>query len=184
MEKAYLAILAIGEDAPGIVEAITGVLSEEYSCNVETSQMTIVGGHFATTLIASSEVEPDSAQIEVSLRAAGGGSRVRGVYVRQLDSKSFRPFGGPEASHSITAWADDRPGILHAIARALAEKNVNITTLSSGCSEEKDSLCVMTFDVSLPVGMQEADLKKIFAGLPDVGVENVSVEIEPVHQNA
>jgi glycine cleavage system regulatory protein len=175
--KTYFAILAIGEDAPGIVEAITGVLLEK-ECNIETSQSTIVGGHFATTLIASSETQYTPEAIEESLRQARNGTAVRGVYVNELDPKRFRPFGGPEASHSITAWAPDRRGVLHEIAKALANREVNITALSSGCSEENDSLCVLTLDVSLPFGMPKTGLGEVLADVP----EDVRIKIEPIRR--
>jgi len=177
VEKTYFAIMAIGEDAPGIVAAITGVLLER-DCNIETSQMTIVGGHFATTLIASCETQHDPEAIKESLQSAGNGSAVRGVYVNQLDPERFRPFGGPEASHSITAWVSDRQGVLHEIAQALADDKVNITALSSGCSEEDESLCVLTLDVSLPFGMSEADLGKVLADVP----KDVRIKVEPIRR--
>ncbi len=180
MAKTYFAIQAIGRDTPGIVAAITGVLSEDFSCNVEMSQMTILGGHFAVTLIASCGAALDEAELEAKLAQPGPGSAVQSAYASRLDSDHFHQ-RGREASHSVIVQASERPGLLHRVSKALADHGVNIAALASSCSAEKDALCSMALDVILPPGMREEDLREILRSSVE---DKIVFEIQPAPQNA
>jgi glycine cleavage system regulatory protein len=171
-EKSYFAILAIGEDAKGIVEAVTAVLTNDYRCNIETSHMIIVGGQFSTTLIASTSSVLAAADLEGSLVAAGRKSPHWRVYVSPIEPEAFHPFS-PDPSHSITAVSHDRSGIIHEIARVLTENRVNITTLSSGCSEGDRSRCVVALDVALPPNMEELHLREALDRIPDLELVDI-----------
>jgi len=52
----YLVISAIGEDRPGLVSRLTGVIAE-HGCNVEDSRMSVLGTEFAVILLLSGEGE-------------------------------------------------------------------------------------------------------------------------------
>jgi glycine cleavage system regulatory protein len=164
MPLEYFAVLAIGKDDLGIVAAITGALSGGGTCNVETSQMTKVGGHFATALIASSKKPLDTDALEARLKGSGAHQ----VYVNPIDPDDFRPLGGPEPSHLITVEANDRPGVIHEVAKVLAAHEVNITALSSHCPEDRDLLCSIGMEVALPGDLREAELERILrSSLPE-----------------
>lgn len=160
MAKTYIAVQAIGRDTPGIAAELTGVLYGKFHCNIEMSQMTILGGHFAVTVIASSEMPLDGKELERALASPGPDSAVRSVYVSELKGDHFHK-GGREASHSIMLQASERSGLLHQVSQALADRGVNIAALASSCSPEQESLCSMAMDVVLPAEMGEDDLREI-----------------------
>lgn len=178
MTKTYFAVLAIGRDAPGIVATITGVLAECHSCNIETSQMTVVGGHFVTTLIASTEAPLNRDELAADLEQPFSDADIRHIYVIPVDPDDYRPFGGREASHVITAQADDRPGVIAEVAKILAENEVNITALSSARSEKEKSLCVMRIAVAPPARMTDLDLSEILSSVAGVTTEIESAQAD------
>jgi glycine cleavage system transcriptional repressor len=159
MAKDYFSVLAIGRDTPGIVAAITSVLSEKHSCNIETSQMTILGGNFAISLIASTEEPLRQDELEGDLAKPESYSQVRHVYVSPIEQKDFRSSGGPVESHIVSIEDSDRPGLLSELARVLADNSVNITGLASGCPEEGVPLCTIGANLVLPENMEEAQLR-------------------------
>jgi glycine cleavage system regulatory protein len=175
--KSYVAVLAIGEDENGIVEAVTGVLTK-HLCNIETSQMIVLGGQFSTALIASAHAELAVGDLESSLLAAGNHLKHWRAYVSPLTVDAFRPFS-PEPSHSITTVSEDRSGIVHEISSVLARNRVNITTLSSGCSEEERSKCVIALDVTLPPAMTASHLENALRRIPDLE----SFDVEPLRRH-
>lgn len=127
-----LAVTAMGADRPGIVAAVAGVL-HEHDGNVEDSAMTILGGHFSLVLLVS--VDDDASELQQALAAA---TRPLGldVSVREVQAEE-RPSAA--ATHLLSVYGSDHPGILAGIAAALAEADANITDLSSrviGASEE------------------------------------------------
>ena len=173
-EKKHIAVLALGVDTLGIVAAVSGVLSEGHHLNIESSQMTLVGGHFAVNLVASSEGEIDCERLKANLADAGDNA-VELVHVSELDG--FSRLSRPEPSHTVVAQSGDRPGVLHEVTRALATMDVNIRSLSSSCSSERDSRCVNGLQVTLPPGLREdrAEMALREAVAPDV-----EITIEPI----
>jgi predicted amino acid-binding ACT domain protein len=175
-EKKHIAVLALGVDTLGIVAAVTGVLCEEHGLNIESSQMTSVGGHFAVNLVASTTVEIDCNRLKADLRDAGDNA-IELVHVSELDD--FSRISRPEPSHSIFVYADDRPGLLHEVTRILVTMNVNIRSLSSSCSDEQDSRCVNGLQVTLPTGLGEDQAEKT---MREAVAADVEITIEPIRR--
>jgi glycine cleavage system regulatory protein len=153
----HFAVLAIGKDEPGIVARITEELYRA-RCNIETSQMTLVGGHFATVLLASVEPELDARKLEEVLQGRFPDASTR-VYVRPVEPIDYKPFAGREPSHEIKVRAPDRPGIMNSVVQVLKEHEVNITQLSSGCSTRDDTHCIVMLNVALPARLTEEELE-------------------------
>jgi glycine cleavage system regulatory protein len=148
-------------------------------CNIEISQMTIVGGNFATVLIASADSDADR-ELEAALQEACAPWEMW-VHVQPLDPGRFRPFRGPEPSHTITVRTGDRPGVVHAVVEALAAKGVNITELSSGgASGESSPVCVVMLNLALPARMGEEDLEATLTPLR----QQMDIEIEQLPRRA
>lgn len=166
MGRTYFSVLTIGRDSPGIVAAVSGVLANSYACNIETSQMTIVSGHFCVALIASSDTAPDYTKLAEDLERDGEKPNARKVAVSQLED--FQPADLREATHGITVQATDRPGVLHEVAQALAAHQINITSLTSLCSDENSSLCIISLDVVLLDGTDGTELEQaVFDSVDD-----------------
>ncbi len=156
-----LAVVAVGRDRPGIVAALSGVLLE-HGLNLEDSEMTILRGHFAVVLIVSGSTDPDLERLRADLRAAG--ERVGLELVEARPVEEMAPPGPPEATHTVTVYGVDHPGIVHAVASALAERAVNIADLTTRVipGEGGQPVYVMILEVAIPPGVQlEAALEEV-----------------------
>jgi glycine cleavage system regulatory protein len=159
MLKRYFAIQAIGRDKPGLVAIITEVVCERFGCNVETAHMTILGGHFASTLIASTPEELDEEDLEKAFREVDSDSGVRGFYVSSLGENDFKQ-AWRGASHEVTVHAPEQPGVVHLASKTLAEQEVNITSLASDCAPD-GTRCTVVLQVVLPGTIESAHLKGV-----------------------
>jgi glycine cleavage system transcriptional repressor len=172
------AVTAIGRDRPGIAAAISGALLE-LGGNIEDSQMSILRGHFAVMLIVK---VPDSVEHEAlqdRLQRVRSELGLEAIAVNPVDD-----LGGPAArpSHVISVYGADHPGIVHAVATALAEREVNITGLETRLAGAADSpLYVMIMEVALG-GTSEAELDSALRGAAEeAGVE---VSVRPLQAEA
>lgn len=171
MGKEYFAIQAIGRDRPGLVATITEVVCERFGCNIEGSAMTIVGGHFASTLIVSSLEDVSEVRLREALSDDGG---ELGLHVSPLAQTDFSPVWR-DASHEVTVETSERTGLVHKTARTLFEKGVNITYLASSCDPDNNR-CTVVLAVTLPPGTGSRDLESL---LRDSLSEDVLVDVKP-----
>lgn len=176
----HLAVMAVGRDRPGIVQAISEVLLD-HGLNIEDSQMTILGGHFATMLIVEGR-EEDEAAVTADLRRAGERVGLELISVRHV--ADLERTAGGEPSHVVTVYGSDHPGIVHAVAAALGEREVNITDLQTRviAGEDDERTYVMMLEVRLPERMRIDALEQ---ALDAVGAEQgVDVSIRPLERDA
>ncbi len=172
MEKHYLAIQAIGKDKSGLVAGITGVVCEDFDCNIEGSAMSIVGGHFAATLIASGSATIDESALREAIGKTGDDLA---IHISPLAESDVRR-AWRDASHELTVETAERPGLVHEISRLLSEQSVNITFLASSCDPRRNRSTVMIAG-TLPERMSSNQLKTVIE-------ENVTgsplVDVKPV----
>ncbi len=157
----HLAVSAIGRDHPGIVAAVTRVLLD-HQVNVEDSQMTILRGRFTMMLIVSGPDGLDEAALRSDLGAAAQELGLDAVSVEAVDEPAAVPASEP--SHIVTVYGVDHPGIVHAVAAALAGA---------------EDLYAMMLEVSLPPGLSAGALQTLLeATRRDQGVEVTIRELE------
>ena len=141
-----LAVTAIGRDRPGIVAAVTGALLD-LGGNVEDSQMSILGGHFAVMLLV--EV-PDGTRRQSVVERLGEVAQeheLEAISVAEVSEGGARP---APPSHVLSVYGADRPGIVHAVSAALAEAGVNITDLETRLTGSGGApVYVMVLEVAL-----------------------------------
>lgn len=169
-----LSVTAVGEDRPGVVAAITGALAG-LDANLEDSSMTILGGRFAMVLIVA--VPDDVAESDVEAVLAPAAEELRlDVSVHRSDAVPAPPEG---ERHSVSVYGADRPGIVHAVARALADRGANITDLTTRVIGGADTpVYAMLLDVTVP---SSTDAEAVRTGLEQVaGDLGVEVSIHPV----
>jgi glycine cleavage system transcriptional repressor len=121
------ALSAIGRDRPGIVAAITGVLLE-LEGNVEDSQMSILRGHFAVMLIVALPEGISQDELERRMGEVRDELGLEAIAVSPVDELAET---APVATHVLTVYGADHPGIVHAVSSALAERRVSITGLET-----------------------------------------------------
>jgi glycine cleavage system transcriptional repressor len=163
------AVTAIGQDRPGIVAAISGALLA-LEGNIEDSQMSILRGHFAVMLIVKVPESVDEATLQKRL---AGVRETLGLEAIAINPVAALGGGGESASHVLTVYGGDHPGIVHAVTSALAELGVNVTDLETRLAGTADSpLYVMMMELALG----EAPEAEVEAALRSVG-EDARVEV-------
>jgi glycine cleavage system transcriptional repressor len=168
---AHVAVTAFGVDRPGIVAAVTGVLVD-HDGNLEDTAMTILGGHFAMMLVVSVPDDRDPRTLEQAL-------------AREVDrlglTVAVRPLGEEEAvpratgsSWAVSVHGADRPGIVHAVSRSLAEHGANIVDLATRVvGGQVPPAYVMLLEVTLA---PQADVAALQRDLDALGAE-LGVEV-------
>lgn len=153
------AITVVGHDRPGIIAAVTKALAE-HGGNIEDSTMTLLRGHFAWTLLVSTAVQ--QAEIEQSVAPIAA------------DDLTITVLPMPEVDHAartqtVSYWINvhgaDRPGIVATLTGALAERQGNITNLSTRLVND---LYVLGIDVELPRGL---DLNVLTSELDELAIQ-------------
>jgi glycine cleavage system transcriptional repressor len=171
---AHFAVTAIGADRPGIVAALTGAL-HDVGGNLEDVSSTILRGHFATMLVV--DAPGDAGSIRSALEAAAG---PLGVQVHVADVEAGAP-ERPRATHALTAYGSDRPGIVSGLTALLAEREVNITDLSCRRTGGGEPIYVMVAELAVPESVDaaalEAAIREVAAGV-GVDVSFGPVEVE------
>ena len=165
-----------GRDRPGIVAAVTRVLLE-HRLNIEDAEMAILRGHFAVMLVLTAPGDVD----EASLRADLEGVRAA-VPLETLALTEVAALGSPPtvATHAISVYGADHPGIVHGVAEALAGSDVNVVGLSTRVLGEDDGepLYAMLLEVALPAGADPETLERLLADVADQ--QGVNVSVRPV----
>ena len=150
------ALSAIGRDRPGIVAAVSAVLLEQ-RMNITDSQMTILGGHFAMTLLVRGADDVDEPSLRQGLESVRASLGLEAVSLSEVEEAADR---SPDASHTVSVYGVDHPGIVHAVASLLAERGVDITDLTTRLVDtgEQEPLYAMMMEIALPAEVDEADL--------------------------
>lgn len=126
MQRA-LVMTIIGQDRPGLVESVAGLVTE-HGGNWLESRMSRLGGQFAGILRVEVPVEREEPLV-ASLKAL---DRKGLTVVVQSDSS-----GGavpPQKLQLLDIVGQDRPGIIRQISRVLAEAGINVEELETECS--------------------------------------------------
>jgi glycine cleavage system transcriptional repressor len=122
-----LAVTAIGPDRPGIVASVTGALLE-LGGNVEHSQMSILGGHFAAMLLVAVPDGTRREQVTERLSEVAQEHELEAISVAEVSEGAARP---ALPTHVVSVYGADSVGIVHAVSSVLAEAGANITDLKT-----------------------------------------------------
>jgi glycine cleavage system transcriptional repressor len=164
-----LALAVIGNDRPGIAAAVTRDLFEA-GCNLEDVTSTILRGHFTMVLVIRAPV--DAAEIESRL---AGTATEFDLVVSARPVKEARDEGEP-ATHMVSVYGSDRPGIVYRVAEMLAGLGANITDLTSRLIDSgTESVYALMLEVSIP---GDVDLESKLGGLrEELGID---VSVHPI----
>jgi glycine cleavage system transcriptional repressor len=169
----HLSVSAIGADRPGIVAAVTKVLTD-LGANIEDSRMALLGGHFSMMLVVSTQDEAAAAALE---QALAGPARDLDLLLSVRPLAEVPPEHAQGTDHVVRVYGTDRPGIVAEISAALAEQNVNIRDLATHMVGGEPPVYVMVLEVTLPSGTTGADVE---AALDRVGTDlGVQISLEP-----
>ena len=112
--------------------------------------MAILGGHFTMMLIVSTPPDANISALSVELEEARSQLGLGALTLEEVPDE--HGLTRPEASHIVTVYGADHPGIVHSVARTLAEMSVNVIDVATHLVEEEgeQSLYVMMMEVDLP----------------------------------
>jgi glycine cleavage system transcriptional repressor len=153
---------AVGADRPGIIAAVAEQLVT-HGVNVTDSQMGILRGFFAMTLVVTAPDDVDEDALASGLRSVGEQLHLDTLVLRAVPDKRQ---GGTldEPTHVVSVHGADHPGILHAITTALAGAGVNVCDLRTRLTP--DGVWAMVIHIACP---EAADVGAIEAALRAVG---------------
>lgn len=155
MKKVVISVL--GQDRPGIIAAVSGILFEE-GCNIENVDQTILQTEFSGIFIAGIPVERNYADLHQrlldSLKDMG-----LNVFIKPLDHSQPRLEFGESEPFVYTTRGPDKKGLVASITRVIADYSVNVTNLQAvfrGSDNPSDN--IMIYEVDVPSDVNQKDL--------------------------
>ncbi len=171
MKRSFV-LTAVGEDRPGIVADLAGMIFD-LGGNLEDSSMMKLGSEFAIMLLATGEGDDLEQRLR---RACGDLEQKRGmtIFVRAVATGMTVPPAGK--SFRLCTLGADKAGIVARSAGAVAAAGGNIVQLSSTLRPAAGSgtpLYEMEILFHLPQGMDDAALRRALDRIEN----DLSVEI-------
>lgn len=176
MNRPALLILAAGDDRPGIVDSMSGLVYRA-GCNLEDSRMSVLGGAFALMVL----VTGSEAQLSVLDTEAKKLGEELGL---TIDSKRTEAPGeaGDAARgplHRIRALAMDHPGIVHRLTHVLSEAGVNVVNLDTSVGQAPTTgtpTFSLVLDAHVPSTVDLPDLRERLSAVGEE--EDIDLEFE------
>lgn len=176
---AHLALSAVGRDRPGIVAAVSGALVG-WEANIEDSHMAILQGHFTMTLVVAAADDLNVDDLRAELARIADDLDLESISVASIDELADE--ARPVATHAITVYGVDHPGIVHAVSVTLAAREITICDLRTRLAGDDPPLYAMTLEVQAPAEVADDELAALLA---DVGRDqDVEVSVRPVFVDA
>jgi len=172
-ENSHLAITAFGPDRPGLVERLSGGITDS-GCNIEESRMSALGGQCIIVALVAGPWHALS-KLEGQLDALGQSLGLTLHHERTgKRAESAIPY-------SVELVTPDRPGIVRSLAAFFARKGINIEELQSStypAPHTGSTTLSVVMTVGIPSGMHIATLRGDFLDYCDD--LNLDATLEPV----
>lgn len=173
----HMLITAVGRDRPGLVAGITEALLEG-GCNVEDSSMTRLGGDFAMILLVRHDADSDALGRRVE---AAGAALDLSITTRPLTEAEMNGADPEGATFHLSVYGADRAGIVHGIARTLADLGASVTDLRTTLAgTEERPIYVMQMEALAPDDAAETLPAEVTASAARLGVEIAVRRMDPV----
>jgi glycine cleavage system transcriptional repressor len=172
-EHAYV-LNVMSDDHPGIISAVSTAVSR-LGGNIDVASQTVVGGYFTLIMVVSlpRAIEPAALAAEVK---GPEGSGLQVLARMCCPAPSGPAATGPVERFIVTAFGQDKPGIISHFSRYLAGKDINILDLS--WSRTNDDF-VMISEIQIP---SRVDFGLLAADLEEMGrTEGFTVKLQ--HEN-
>jgi glycine cleavage system transcriptional repressor len=125
MAMGFVVLTAVGPDRVGIVDDISGLVTQA-GCNIEESKMAVLGGEFALMMLVSGQKEPVDS-LARSLPALGEKLGLS-LGCRPTREPRAEPKGRP---YLLKAVSLDTPGIVKAVTAVIRRYSINIEDLET-----------------------------------------------------
>jgi glycine cleavage system transcriptional repressor len=136
----------------------------DHALNLEDAEMAILRGHFAVMLMLDAPPGFDEAGLRADLERVRTEVPLETVSLNEVPALDTPTAA---ASHSISVYGADHPGIVHGVAEALGDAGMNVVGLSTRFVGEGsgEPLYVMLLEVALPPPLDEAGLEALLASV-------------------
>lgn len=174
-QKTFLVISALGEDHPGIVNALSRTILE-HGCNIEDSRMTVLGGEFAAMLLVEGKWNT-LAKIENALPEL---ERQLGLTIIAKRTGE-RATGRNLLPYAVDVVSMDHPGIVNNLAGFFADRNINIEDMATStyaAAHTGTPMFSVHMTVGIPADMHIGALREEFMDYCD-GL-NLDAVLEPL----
>lgn len=143
--------------------------------------MTILRGHLAMTLVIAVPDEVEARSLADGLERVGERLALESVSLAEV--AELEPEASSEATHIVSVYGVDHPGIVHAVSAALAGRGWNITDMSTRLvGDGADSaLYAMMLEVALDPRASTEDLERALE--PVARAEGVEVTSRPLERD-
>lgn len=147
---------AMGSDRPGIVAGVTGVLADA-GCNLEDSRMSILHGQFVVMLVVETPNGLSGEALDGAFLEARRDLDLD-IVIRPIPESV--PAATPARVVAVSVHGADRPGIVAAFTKRVADLGGNIIDVSTHRSGEgADAEYVLLFSVELRGDVEEDALR-------------------------
>jgi len=167
-----LVMTIIGEDRPGLVDSVAGIVAE-HGGNWLESRMSRLGGQFAGILHV--EVPTDQEQPLVGALKKLGASGLNVV----VHSDQPRPSAADQPLSLLEIVGQDRPGIVRQISHALASYGVNVEELHTECASAAmsgETLFKARAKLNIPESCNVAELRQTLERIAGDLIVEISLE--------
>jgi glycine cleavage system regulatory protein len=151
-----LVMTVIGNDRPGLVESVAGVIAQ-HGGNWLESRMSRLGGQFAGILRVSVPAEQEAAVVR-GLSELGRGGLAVVVHPDAAETTKQA-----QRLSMLEIVGQDRPGIVRQITHSLAKYGVNVEELQSECASAAmtgETLFKASAKLSIPNSCNTEELRR------------------------
>ena len=174
-QRQFKALVAVGKDRPGLVHGISALIHGA-GANLEDSRMAVLGGEFAMVLLYSGTSE-QVASVAERQSAVG---RELGLTLTIHDTTA------PDAArrsgrHRLEVSGLDRPGIVDAVTRVLARRDVSVETLDTRVENQPltgTESFVLEAEIRIPPSLSLAELRGELDRV--CAEEQLEIDVEPL----
>jgi len=167
-----IVVTAVGADRPGIVAAITGALLD-LGGNLEETRAALLRGSFATVLAVAVPDGVGRDEVQDALRPVAVELGL-GLWVGDAAPRAATQ---PLPRAVVSVYGADHPGIVHAMATALAGAGANIIDLSSRLVGDPP-IYVLGIEVELAPGGDAGALRDALAPVATTSGVELAIELE------
>ncbi len=151
----YFIITAFGKDRPGIVADITKVLYEK-GFNIEDSTMTRLNNEFTVMLVVQTDKDISEEELKKAFKKLEEEKELT-ISVKEITEEALKEKTTSENIYKLIVYGADKPGIVYAVAKLLADKNINIADLRT---EKSNELYILVSQIEVPENIKEEELKQ------------------------
>ena len=172
-----LVMTVIGQDRPGLVDGVAGIVADQGGNWLE-SRMSRMGGQFAGILRVQVPAEKEGALVSALKRLESQGLTI------VVHPDRPQPEESGQTLTQLEIVGQDRPGIVHQIAHALAAYGVNVEELHTECRSAAmsgETLFTAEATLKIPSSCKLGELKCKLEQIAEDLIVDVTLKELPGH---